>query len=219
MKLEQKLERLEVRLRANVDGESEMIAALAELDGKYGEKNELMRRCLLQGYLMLKQKMQSVSGSGNGVEAIDALAQAILGSEYDYRVIKTYLHARQAMAETEQAGVVALVQPTDNVAHRELVQSKPEPTTQAQAALEAVADAIAVKAVLHPAEDGELRSARVVETDAKPVIHDEPTDAAPARKHNWSHMRTVAGSTGGAAKSDTASPDPDTGGSSQEKSE
>ncbi|KPY55642.1 hypothetical protein [Pseudomonas amygdali] len=220
MKVEQKLERLEIRLRPGVAGESEMITALAELDGMYGGKNELMRRCVFQGYLMLKQKMQSVSGSGNEVEAIDRLAHAILGSEYDYRVIKTYLHARQAIAETEQAQGAGKVSSADNSVEKAAANPTPLPVTPVQAALDAVADAIAVKAVVPAAEDGEQRPTAVAEGAAEHVIQHDPVSApAPAPKHNWAHMRTVAGSTGDAVKKEENSPGSNSGGNPLEGSE
>lgn len=169
---------------------------------------------------MLKQKMQSISGSGSEVEAIDQLAQAILGSEYDYRVIKTYLHARQTIAEAEQTIGVSQVRPDAKGVDVVLAQPKPAPVTPVQAALDAVADAIAVKAVVPSAEDGEQRSAAVAEVAPERVFHAEPVSApAPAPKHNWSHMRTVAGSTGDAGKKEEDSPGPDSGGYPKESSE
>jgi len=220
MKAELKLERLEIRLRPGVAGENEMIVALAELDGKYGEKNELVRRCLFQGYLILKQKMQSVSGSGNEIEAIDALAQAIQGSEYDYRVIKTYLHARQAMAETEQANGQSRMKPAGKAVESVIAEPTPQPVTPVQAALDAVADAIAVKVVVPSPEDVTQRSTALAEVAPERAVQDEPAPApAPARKHNWAHMRTVAGSTGDAAKKDEEVSGDGSGGNPKENSE
>lgn len=201
MKLEQKLERLEVRLRPNIAAENELIEALAEQDGIYGAKNELMRQCVIRGFLLLKQKMQSVSGSEDEVGAIDALAQAIVGGEYGYRVIKTYLHARQQVAEaggaTTVAPVAASTNPDPKLAPKVLEAAPVAPQfEQAQAALDAVADAVTVKVEQEPAEDQASSPDQNLSQNADSA---EPVESPPAEsrpKHDWSAMRKVAGSTG-----------------------
>ena len=89
-----KLERHEVRLRPKYPAEAELIAALAAQSETYGGKNELMRQCLVRGYLLFKQKMEAMSATGTEVAALDALAQAEMSGDYGYRVIKTYLGAK-----------------------------------------------------------------------------------------------------------------------------
>lgn len=207
MKLEQNLERLEVRLRPNIAEENELIEALAELDGKYGAKNELMRQCVMRGFLLLKQKMQSVSGSESEVGAIDALAHAISGGEVGYRAVKTYLHARQQMAKVAKAegatsvAPIAPLQAPDAVDLVPVVQPVVQPAVQAQVALHAESGATSPKegqerieagsenALPHGSEQAALSVASAVE----PVVEVAKKRPVP----DWSNLRTVAGSVGG----------------------
>lgn len=68
-----KLERLEARLRPRTPL-SKKHRGLEAQDGIYGGKNELMRECLRRGYAALKQKMESLSGTGDEVATLDTLA-------------------------------------------------------------------------------------------------------------------------------------------------
>lgn len=98
-----KLERFEVRLRPKNPAEQELIEALDAQGGIYGGKNDLMRECLRRGYAAIKQKMESMPGTGGEVETIVALAQDFVRSEYGYRAVKTYLNVRN-QAKAGSAG-------------------------------------------------------------------------------------------------------------------
>lgn len=89
-----KPERLEVRLRPNNSAEKELIEALDAQDGNHGGKSDLMRECLRIGYATLKNRMKNLSGQGDEIAALDALAQAFSSGEYGYRIVKTYLNAK-----------------------------------------------------------------------------------------------------------------------------
>jgi len=124
-----KLERLEVRLRPKNPAEQALIEALEAQDGIYGGKNELMRESLLRGYSVLKQKMESLSGSTDEVATHDVLAQTFASGEYGYRVVRTYLDARN------QAKAGSNGQPSDKVvaapAAADLVQTVVGPSSTA----------------------------------------------------------------------------------------
>lgn len=203
MKLEQNLERLEVRLRPNIAEENELIEALAELDGKYGAKNELMRQCVMRGFLLLKQKMQSVSGSESEVGAIDALAHAISGGEVGYRAVKTYLHARQQMAKVAKAEGATSVAPVAPLQAPDAVDLVPavQPAVQAQVALHAESGATTRKEgqeLVEAGSDealphGSEQAALSVASADEPVVEVAKKRPVP----DWSNLRTVAGSVGG----------------------
>lgn len=203
MKLEQNLERLEVRLRPNIAEENELIEALAELDGKYGAKNELMRQCVMRGFLLLKQKMQSVSGSESEVGAIDALAHAISGGEVGYRAVKTYLHARQQMAKVAKAEGATSVAPVAPLQAPDAVDLVPvvQPAVQAQVALHAESGATSPKEGQERIEagseealpQGSEQAALSVASAVEPVVEVAKKRPVP----DWSNLRTVAGSVGG----------------------
>ncbi|MCB3688311.1 hypothetical protein D7249_25065 [Stutzerimonas stutzeri] len=193
-----KLERLEVRLRPKNPAEQELIEALEAQDGIYGGKNELMRECLRRGYTALKQKMESLSGTGDEVATLDALAQTFASGEYGYRVVKTYLDARnhakagsdgQPSDKVVAASVAA--DPVQTVAEPpSAVPVAPEVQQQAaQAALDAVvADVAPAQAPQQPEQ---------AEQPAAPVPADGAGEGAPKRKVDWSRMRGLAGSGGG----------------------
>lgn len=203
MRAEKKLERLEVRLRTTVADENELILALSEQEGTYGGMNELMRQCVMRGFMVLKSKMQNVSGSVGEVGAIDALAQAIIGGEYDYRVINTYLHARQQLAQAGMAAdavpAATPIAPAPEVIHQRAPQALSSGDAT-QAALAAVAEEVLVPTVVDSKD-----------VDAAPVEQHLPSHAADAAgdgtqqppqavaskpKHDWKALRAVAGSTG-----------------------
>jgi len=199
MKVEKSLERLEVRLRANVAEENELIQALSEQEGTYGGMNELMRQCVVRGFMVLKQKMQSVSGSADEVGVIDALAQAIIGGEYGYRVINTYLYARQQIAQAAGAASSTPAAPVS-------LQPAPQPALDngaAQAALAAVAADVLIGSSATQLQVEENLPGAALSLQVAPAVEHEPQQQALEHKapdkpkHSWARLRDVAGSTGG----------------------
>lgn len=194
-----KLERLEVRLRPKNHAEQELIEALEAQDGIYGGKNELMRECLRRGYTVLKQKMESLSGTGDEVATFDALAQTFASGEYGYRVVKTYLNAHNQ----EKAGSDG--QPSDKViaapAAADPVQTVAEPPSTASSAPEVQQQAtqVALDAVVTDVAPAQAsRQLEQAEQPAAPVPADRAGEGASKRKVDWSRMRGLAGSAGGA---------------------
>lgn len=187
-----KLERLEVRLRPKNSAEMELIEALEAQDGNYGGKNELMRECLRRGYTALKQKMESLSGEGDEIAALDALAQAFASGDYGYRVVKTYLNSRNQ--HSPAALPVEKVVPPSNVgAVMPIAVSVmvPEQIDSAQDVPPAVIDAL-ISVAAPP-----VSNAIAVEAEALPPIEsaseDVPADR-PKRVVDWTKMRGLAGS-------------------------
>jgi len=90
-------ERIEVRLRSTVPTEAALIEELKRLEGTYGGMNELMRKCLVRGFMLLEKQLQDVSGSSSEMAALDALAKAFDSDDCDHRLLKTFLDARSSV--------------------------------------------------------------------------------------------------------------------------
>lgn len=89
------IEKIDLLLRPHNDAEKELIDALEELTGCYGGKNQLMRDCVLRGFMLLKQRIQHLEVD-NKTSTLDVLADAMTSSDgrhYGYRLIKTYMDA------------------------------------------------------------------------------------------------------------------------------
>ncbi|AYK20534.1 hypothetical protein [Aeromonas veronii] len=138
-----------------------------------------MRECLRRGYTALKQKMESLSGTGDEVATLDALAQTFASGEYGYRVVKTYLDARnQAKAGSDghpadkvvAASVVA--DPVQTVAEPpSTAPVAPEVQQQAaQAALDAVVADVAPAQAPQQSEQAEQPAAPVPADGAGEVL-------------------------------------------------
>jgi|GEM_PF-3801036 len=173
-----KLERLEVRLRPKNPAEQELIESLEAQDGIYGGKNELMRECLRRGYTALKQKMERLSGTGDEVArdevaTLDALAQTFASGEYGYRVVKTYLDARNHTKAGSDG------HPSDKVVAVS-VAADPVQTVAGPPSAVPVAPEVQQQAA----------------QPAAPVPADGAGEGTPKRV-DWSRMRGLAGSGGG----------------------
>lgn len=201
-----KLERLEVRLRPKIPAEQELIQALEAQDGIYGGMNELMRECLRRGYMTLKQKMESLSGAGDEVATLDALAQTFASGEYGYRVVKTYLDARslaKARAEGHQAASEkSLVAPSAVVPAQEAAESvaeSPLPASEEPEPL-SVSSEVQQQAVLDTAVAGGAQAVVAPEQPGAKDVGSVPSaslgEGVIKRKVDWSRMRGLAGSGG-----------------------
>ena len=89
--------RHEVRLHPGTPAENELIKILEQQGDVYGAKTKLMREWIVRGFIALTQKMQAISKEGNELAALDLLAQALIGG--DYQVVKTYLEARKKLEQ------------------------------------------------------------------------------------------------------------------------
>lgn len=187
-----KLERLEVRLRPKNSAEMELIEALEAQDGNYGGKNELMRECLRRGYTALKQKMESLSGEGDEIAALDALAQAFASGDYGYRVVKTYLNSRNQHSSTALPVQKTAPMPDVNVvmplAAPVVAPVQIEPTQEVSPAV--------VDALISVAEPL-VSSATALEEEVLSPIETasvEVPSERPKRSVDWTKMRGLAGS-------------------------
>lgn len=188
-------ERFEIRLRATVPTEAALIDELTGLEGTYGGMNELMRKCLVRGFLLLEKQLQDVSTSSSEMAVLDAFAQAFDSDECDSRLLKTFMDARSTVKEASAAQGAA-ISPTAQGAHEspaiQAAQSTPDvPADQAALAqnnspLPPTQSPTAHEQAPAAAKDPEIESS-----------HDEePIAPAPKKPLDWSAFRNVAGVAG-----------------------
>lgn len=172
--------RVDVRLQQKNPAEQELIAALDAKDGLYGGKNELMRECLLRGYMILKQKVDGLVLPAGEAAIRDALAGTFSSNEFIYRVIQAYLDTKMVRDVSEDHPCAGAAPVKDE--QSSITQSPPVPTAIIPPTVEQVTSA--------PAP--EPAPVRIAEPEPEP--EPERKDDGGGRRLDWSKMRGIAGS-------------------------
>jgi len=196
-----KRERIEVRLRSTVPTEAALIDELTKLEGTYGGMNELMRKCLVRGFLLLEKRLQDVSASSGEMAALDALAKAFDSEDCDHRLLKTFLDARSSVKGVGTAqglAAPAIPQGATETAFIQEVQTIQDVSSDQAALAQVVKPETAMQGLKAPEQVPGTAEA----TEIEPSPKEEHIAPAPKKAHDWTALRNVAGvaASSGAAK-------------------
>ncbi|CAM3663180.1 hypothetical protein BOFL111202_17615 [Bordetella flabilis] len=177
-----KKERFEIRLRANIAAEADLLAELEARDGVYGGKTELLRECLRRGFVALRTAVDKQPADATEESILDALASTFPTGEYSYRIGKLYLDAREAVTHGTPMEPSASDVTRDN---RDDQTRSPESAFPASELAEASS----------PAGPVPQPEAPVSADSPGPVQASEPSDNPKPRPPavDWGRLRGIAG--------------------------